>query len=129
MAHMFLNGQAMEGGPFHHHLQGAPLVQKTRTAPGYRFFSIRETCPGLLPDTSVDTAVEGEVYNVPMEVLRDELLPTEPAELEFGIIKLDDGSACFSMILRRGELERDLHKEITEFGGWRAYLKALGREA
>lgn len=76
MAHMFLNGQAMEGGPFHHHLQGAPLVHKTRTAPGYRFFSIRETCPGLLPDASVDTAVEGEVYDVPMDVLRDELLPT-----------------------------------------------------
>lgn len=129
MARMFLNGQAMEGGPFHHHLKGAPLVMKTRTAPGHRFFSIGDRCPGLLPDPSVDTQIEGEVYDVPEEVLRDELLPTEPAELEFGIIKLEDGSASFSMVLRVGELETGRHKEITEFGGWRNYLKTLGRES
>ncbi|WP_436775486.1 allophanate hydrolase-related protein [Yinghuangia sp. YIM S09857] len=129
MARMFLNGQAMEGGPFHHHLKGAPLVMKTRTAPGHRFFSIADRCPGLLPDPSVDTQIEGEVYEVPMEVLRDELLPTEPAELEFGIIKLEDGSASFSMVLRVGELETGKHREITEFGGWRNYLRTLGRES
>ncbi|MFC9428950.1 gamma-glutamylcyclotransferase [Streptomyces sp. NPDC056987] len=129
MARMFLNGQAMEGGPFHHHLRGAPLIAKTRTAPGHRFFSIRDTCPGLLRDPGVDTTVEGEVYDVPDEVLRDELLPNEPAELEFGIIELQDGSSCFSMVLRRGELERGGHTEITAFGGWRAYLKSLGRDA
>ncbi|WP_406288498.1 gamma-glutamylcyclotransferase [Embleya sp. NBC_00896] len=129
MARMFLNGQAMEGGPFHHHLKGAPLVARTRTAPGHRFFSIGDRCPGLLPDPSSEIRIEGEVYEVPDEVLRDNLLPTEPPELEFGIIKLEDGSACFSMILRRGELESGRHKEITEFGGWRAYLKTLGREA
>ncbi|MFC9224033.1 hypothetical protein ACFT8W_25450 [Streptomyces hygroscopicus] len=36
MAHMFLNSQAMEAGLFHHRLQSAPLVHKTRTAPGHR---------------------------------------------------------------------------------------------
>jgi hypothetical protein len=125
MARMFLNGQAMAGGPFHHHLRGAPLLAATRTAPGYRFFSIRDVCPGLLPDPSAESAIEGEVYDVPDEVLRDDLLPTEPPELEFGIIKLADGSPCFSMILRRGELERGVHREITAFGGWRAYLASL----
>ncbi|NUS54917.1 MAG: gamma-glutamylcyclotransferase, partial [Streptomycetaceae bacterium] len=129
MARMFLNGQAMEGGPFHHHLKGAPLVMKTRTAPGYRFFSIADRCPGLLPDPAGTAQIEGEVYDVPEEVLRDELLPTEPAELEFGIIKLEDGSASFSMVLRVGELETGAHKEITEYGGWRAYLTTLGRES
>jgi len=128
MARMFLNGQAMEGGPFHHHLKGAPLVMKTRTAPGYRFFSIRDACPGLLPDPAVSTAIEGEVYDVPDTVLRDELLPNEPPELEFSIIKLEDGSSSFSMILRRGQLESGGHREITAFGGWRNYLKSLGRE-
>ncbi|MEV7086160.1 gamma-glutamylcyclotransferase [Streptomyces sp. NPDC093085] len=128
MAHMFLNGQAMEGGPFHHHLKGAPLVARTRTAPGYRFFSIRDICPGMLPDASAGSTVLGEVYDVPDEVLRDELLPCEPPELEFGIIKLADGASCFAMVLRRGELEKGVHTEITPFGGWRAYLKTLGRE-
>lgn len=128
MARMFLNGQAMEGGPFHHHLRGAPLVARTRTAPGYRLFSIRDVCPGLLPDPDVGTAVEGEVYDVPDEVLRDHLLPTEPPELEFGIIRLQDGSSSFSMVLRRGELEKGVHQDISDFGGWRPYLKTLGRE-
>ena len=125
MARMFLNGQAMQGGPLHHHLHGAPLIARTTTAPGYRFFSIRDTCPGLLPDPNAHTVIEGEVYEVPEEVLRDELLPTEPAELEFGIIKLADGTASFSMILRRGELERGVHREITQYGGWRNYLQSL----
>ncbi len=127
MARMFLNGQAMEGGPFHHHLKGAPLVMKIRTAPGYRFFSIRDTFPGLFPDASVDTAIEGEVYDVPEETLRDELLPHEPRELEFGIIKLADGSSSFSMILRKSEYDSGAHREITAFGGWRSYLASLGR--
>jgi gamma-glutamylcyclotransferase (GGCT)/AIG2-like uncharacterized protein YtfP len=129
MARMFLNGQAMEGGPFHHHLEGAPLVMKTRTAPGYRFFSIADRCPGLWPDPGADTQIEGEVYEVAEEVLRDELLPSEPPELEFGIIKLEDGSACFSMLLRAGELAGGRHREITEYGGWRGYLRSLGRES
>jgi gamma-glutamylcyclotransferase (GGCT)/AIG2-like uncharacterized protein YtfP len=124
MARMFLSGQAMAGGPLHHHLRGAPLVARTATAPGYRLFCIRESCPGLLPDPGVDSAVEGELYEVPEEVLRDELLPAEPAELEFGIIKLADGTAGFSMLLRRGELERGVHREITRYGGWRRYLEA-----
>jgi len=128
MARMFLNGQAMAGGPFHHHLRGAPLLARTSTAPGYRFFSIRDACPGLLPDPRVDSAIEGEVYEVPEEVLRDELLPTEPAELELGIIKLADGSASFSMVLRRGELERGVHREITRYGGWRRYLESLSQQ-
>ncbi|MBW8093493.1 hypothetical protein [Streptomyces hygroscopicus] len=36
MTHMLLNGQAMKAGLFHHRLQGAPLVRKTRTAPCHR---------------------------------------------------------------------------------------------
>ncbi|MFE2674808.1 hypothetical protein [Streptomyces hygroscopicus] len=36
MAHMFLNGQAMKAGLFHHRLHSAPLAHKTRTAPGHR---------------------------------------------------------------------------------------------
>ena len=32
------------------------------------------------------------------------------------------------MILRESEFTANTHKEITEFGGWRAYLKTLGRE-
>ncbi|WP_035841097.1 allophanate hydrolase-related protein [Kitasatospora azatica] len=127
MVRMFLNGQAMRGGEFHPLLGDAPFLGVVRTAPGHRFFSIRDVCPGLLPDPQVDTAIEGELYELSLELLRDVILPGEPRELEFGVIELADGSACFSMVLSRGELERGVHKEITEFGGWRAYLATLGR--
>ncbi|KJK59988.1 allophanate hydrolase-related protein [Saccharothrix sp. ST-888] len=128
MARIFFNGQAMVGGPFHHSVADA-LIGPVTTAPGYRFFSIRDECPGLLPAPEVDTAIEGELYDVSLEHLRDVILPGEPLELELGIIELADGSPCLSMVLARGELERGVHKEITEFGGWRAYLATLGRTA
>ncbi|MFI6443906.1 gamma-glutamylcyclotransferase [Kitasatospora sp. NPDC050543] len=128
MARIFFNGQAMVGGPFHH-LVADLLVGPVTTAPGYRFFSIGDVCPGLLPAPGADSAIEGELYDVPLELLRDVILPGEPRELELGVIELADGSACLSMLLARGEPERGVHREITEYGGWRAYLATLGRTA
>ncbi|MGW3074409.1 MULTISPECIES: allophanate hydrolase-related protein [unclassified Kitasatospora] len=128
MARIFFNGQAMVGGPFHAKVADA-LVGPARTAPGYRFFSIDDVCPGLLRDPAVDTAIEGELYDISLEHLRDAILPGEPRELELGVIELEDGSACLSMLLARGEVERGVHREITHHGGWRAYLATLGRTA
>ncbi|WP_371478345.1 gamma-glutamylcyclotransferase [Kitasatospora sp. NBC_00315] len=128
MARIFFNGQAMAGGPFHHSVSDA-LIGPVRTAPGYRFFSIGDVCPGLLPAPGADTAIEGELYDVDLEHLRDVILPGEPRELELGVIELADGSACLSMVLARGELEKGVHREITTYGGWRAYLATLGRTA
>ncbi|MFG2906819.1 gamma-glutamylcyclotransferase [Kitasatospora sp. NPDC048286] len=128
MARIFFNGQAMVGGPFHAKVADA-LVGPARTAPGYRFFSIDDVCPGLLRDPAVDTAIDGELYDISLEHLRDVILPGEPRELELGVIELEDGSACLSMLLARGELERGVHREITHHGGWRAYLATLGRTA
>ncbi|MFC8722156.1 gamma-glutamylcyclotransferase [Kitasatospora sp. NPDC057198] len=128
MARVFFNGQAMTGGPFHAKVHGH-LVGPARTAPGYRFFSIRDECPALLADPGVGTAIEGELYDLPLEHLRDAVLPGEPLELELGVIELADGTPSLSMVLARGQLERGVHREITEHGGWRAYLATLGREA
>ncbi|WP_431681711.1 allophanate hydrolase-related protein [Kitasatospora sp. KL5] len=128
MALIFFNGQAMTGGPFHP-LVAEYLVGPVRTAPGHRFFSVRDVCPGLLPDPGSGSAIEGELYDVPLEHLRDTVLPGEPPELELGVIALEDGTPCLSMVLRRGELERGVHREITGHGGWRGYLATLGRTA
>lgn len=128
MARIFFNGQAMTGGPFHAKVRDH-LVGPAATAPGHRFFSIRDECPGLLADPASDTAIEGELYDVPLELLRDVILPGEPLELELGVIELADGTPSLSMLLARGQLERGVHKEITQYGGWRAYLATLGRDA
>ena len=42
MALMFLNGDGMRGGRAHYTIEGVPLVGERRTAPLYRFFSVRD---------------------------------------------------------------------------------------
>lgn len=122
MAHMFLNGGGMRGGPVHHHIEGLSLVGEARTAAKYRFYSVRDEFPGLYPDPDGGAAILGEVYDVPLEMLRDALLPAEPAELELGVIELEDGGSSLAMILREDVRARgDGLVDITEHGGWRAY--------
>jgi gamma-glutamylcyclotransferase (GGCT)/AIG2-like uncharacterized protein YtfP len=123
MPHMFLNGGGMRGGSLHHRLRGAPLVAETRTAPLYRFYSCGDRYPALAPaEDGQGAAIAGEVYDLPLDVLRDELLPAEPPELELGVITLADGTAALGMILRRQAPATDDLIDITAFSGWNAYL-------
>ena len=62
----------------------------------------------------------GELYDVPMGPL-SALLATEPPELELSIIELEDGELSFAMVLRQAEHVLGIHKDITSYGGWRAY--------
>jgi gamma-glutamylcyclotransferase (GGCT)/AIG2-like uncharacterized protein YtfP len=122
---MFLNGGGMRGGSLHHLLGGAPLVAETRTAPRYRLYSVGDRYPALQPcaeGPGPGAAIAGEVYDLPLDLLRDDLLPAEPPELELGVIELADGSAALGMILRRPRPAMDDLTDITRFGGWRNYL-------
>lgn len=129
---MFLNGGGMRGGGMHHLLGGAPLVAETRTAPRYRFYAVDGRFPGLYPVSDGGDSVEGELYDVPLDVLRDSLLPAEPPELELGIIALADGGASLAMVLRAAVLmvahdeQGERLVDITSYGSWRAYLSAVG---
>ena len=129
MPHMFLNGGGMRGGSLYHLLAGAPLVAETRTAPRYLLYSAGDRYPALQPcppGAGTGAAIAGEVYDLPLDVLRDELLPAEPPELELGVIELDDGSAALGMLLRRPCPAMDDLTDITAYGGWRAYLGRHG---
>jgi gamma-glutamylcyclotransferase (GGCT)/AIG2-like uncharacterized protein YtfP len=124
MVRMFLNGSAMSGGELHHQLQGAPLLGRARTAPRYRFYSVRDEFPALLAVAHGGASIEGELYEMSEELLRDSLLPVEPPELELGLIELEDRSAAFSMLLRSALRDDRGLKDISAFGGWRAYRKS-----
>jgi gamma-glutamylcyclotransferase (GGCT)/AIG2-like uncharacterized protein YtfP len=121
MALMFLNGGAMRGEPVHHLLKGAPLVAAVRTAPKYRFYSVGDVFPALERVESGGVSVVGELYDVPWDVLENDVLPGEPAELELGVIELEDGVGCLSMIRRVTYTEPDTYKDITDHADWRAY--------
>jgi gamma-glutamylcyclotransferase (GGCT)/AIG2-like uncharacterized protein YtfP len=127
MALMFLSGDGMAGGSAHHAIEGAPLVGERRTAPIYRFYSVRDQFPGLYPAADGEgdgQPILGELYDVPMKPLRA-LLDTEPPELELTVIELDDGELSFAMVLRTGEHEHGGHKDISAYGGWRAYRASM----
>ncbi len=116
---MFLTGDGMSDGPLHRHISGAPLIGERRTAPRYRFYSVRDEFPVLCPVAEGGGAILGELYDVPMSQLRD-LLAREPPELELSIVELAAGAAppgepqdpelSFGMVLRRGERDRGGHR-------------------
>ncbi|ATY14288.1 MULTISPECIES: gamma-glutamylcyclotransferase [Actinomycetes] len=121
---MFLNGGAMRGEPLHHLLDGAPLVAETTTAAKYRFYSVGGQCPALVPVAHGGAAISGEVYDLTLDQLRDRVLPSEPPELELGVIELADGSSAFAMLLRRPQTSHVQLRDITEIGDWRAFKAA-----
>ena len=123
MALMFLNGDGMRGGPAHYTIEGVPLIGEVRTAPLYRFYSVRDEFPALYPVADGGQPVLGELYDVPMGPL-SALLATEPPELELSIVELEGGELSFAMVLRDAEHARGIHKDITSYGGWRAYRVA-----
>jgi gamma-glutamylcyclotransferase (GGCT)/AIG2-like uncharacterized protein YtfP len=120
MALMFLNGDGMQGGRSHYTIEGVPLIGERRTAPLYRFYSVRDEFPALYPAADAGQPILGELYDVPMGPL-SALLATEPPELELTIIELEHAELSFAMVLRDAEHARGLHKDITSYGGWRAY--------
>jgi gamma-glutamylcyclotransferase (GGCT)/AIG2-like uncharacterized protein YtfP len=122
MVLLMTNGEGMRGGCVHHTIAAHPFLGEVATAPRYRFFSVRDEFPGLMPAAEGGGVVRGELYDVPLEVLRDSFLPHEPAELELGAVELEDGRAALCMMLRPEEHDR--HLEITQYGGWRAYRAA-----
>ena len=125
MALMFLSGDGMAGGSAHYAIEGAPLVGERRTAPIYRFYSVRDQFPGLYPAADGDgQPILGELYDVELKPLRA-LLDTEPPELELTVIELDDGALSFAMVLRTGEHEHGGHKDISAYGSWRAYRASM----
>ena len=125
---MFLNGGAMRGGPLHHLLGDAPLLRSVRTAPRYRFYSVDDRFPALEEVEAGGVRVAGELYDLSWRILRDFLLPSEPIELELGVIELEDGSGTLAMIRRRVYAEPATFVDISEYADWREYLDDLGEK-
>jgi hypothetical protein len=130
MTLMFLNGTAMSGQKDHGAHPGSTFLGPARTTAAYRFYAVRDEFPGLYPVTAGGRIIEGELYDIPPEVLRDVLLPAEPRELELGTITLIDGEVVHGMLLVPSRLDpADKIVEIAELGGFRAYQRFLAANA
>jgi gamma-glutamylcyclotransferase (GGCT)/AIG2-like uncharacterized protein YtfP len=123
---MFLNGTAMSGQKDHACHAGSTFLGPARTSARYRFFAVRDEFPGLLPVETGGRPIDGELYDIPEEILRDQLLPAEPRELDLGTIELIDGEAVAAMLLAPERLAlSDRVVDISELGGFRAYQRFL----
>jgi hypothetical protein len=88
---------------------------------------VRDEFPGLHPVEIDGVNIPGELYSMPYEMLRERLLPREPAELELGVIELHDGTGSMSMRMRTSALEGPGVTDISDAGGWLAYLDGRQR--
>jgi len=118
-----VNGTLMRGLELNPNLLavGATFVREDRTVPAYRLFSINDRHPGMYRVAADGVSVAVEVWSVPNGGLA-EILIKEPAGLSIGKVSLVSGEETLGVlaepILCAGQ------REISEFGGWRAYCAA-----
>ena len=115
-----VNGTLMRGLELNPNLLavGATFVREDKTEPCYRIWSIDDRHPAMMRTPGEGTAVAVEVWDVPMAGLAKVLL-SEPPGLCIGKVALADGTVVLGVLgepfLCAGR------REITEYGGWRAY--------
>lgn len=105
---------------------GAEFLYEATTVPHYRLWSIDDVHPAMVRVAQGGTAVALEVWAVPPAGLI-QVLQQEPPGLCVGKVKLSSGEEILGVlgepVLCEGK------REITEYGGWRAYTAALKKSA
>jgi gamma-glutamylcyclotransferase (GGCT)/AIG2-like uncharacterized protein YtfP len=120
---LFVNGTLMRGLALHKNLDGADFVEEARTAPVYRIYSIGDVHPGMFEVETGGVSVPGEIYRVPDDVWK-RVEAGEPPGLYRGSVKLSDGRTVPGILFPR-EMAEGKHRDISSFGGWRAYAENL----
>jgi allophanate hydrolase len=119
-------GAHLSGQPLNHQLTepGGVLVETTTTSADYRLFALDTAPPkpGLVHRPGDGAAIEVEVWSMPLEAFA-RFVAAVPAPLAIGSVTLADGRSVPGFTCMPHGL--DSAKEITEFGGWRAYLASI----
>lgn len=113
-----LNGQLTENG--------GTLVARTRTAPDYRLYALANTTPakpGLVAEPGfTGPGIEVEVWSLDAAAF-GRVTALVPAPLAIGTVRLEDGRSVKGFVCEPAGLTGA--REITEYGGWRAYRQSL----
>ncbi len=124
-------GAHLSGQPLNHQLTdlGAVLVTSTTTSPEYRLYALETTPPkpGLIrtPGDADAGAIDVEVWAVD-EAGFGAFVHAIPAPLGVGKLTLADGSEVTGFLCEPHALTDA--REITTFGGWRAYRASITGE-
>jgi hypothetical protein len=116
-----VNGTLMRGLELNPNMlaAGATFVREDQTGACYRIWSIGDRHPAMLRTPGAGTSVALELWEVPVAGLAKILL-NEPPGLAIGKVVLQDGSIVLGVLGEPFLCEGQ--REITEFGGWRAYI-------
>ncbi len=124
MIPLAVNGTLMQGLELNGNLQaiGATFLREDQTAPIYRLWSIADRHPAMLRVTTGGAAIDLEIWLVPTTGIAI-LLSQEPPGLGIGKIRLADDTEVLGVLGEHYRCESQV--EITQFGGWRAYIASL----
>lgn len=120
---LFVNGTLMRGLALHRNLDGAEFLGAVCTAPRYRLYSIGDIHPGMFEDESGGVSVAGEIYRMSDDIWR-RVEAGEPPHLYRGPVRLADGRSVDGILYPRA-LAEGRHKDVSQFGDWRAYIASL----
>jgi allophanate hydrolase len=118
-------GAHLAGMPLNGELKslGARLLETTLTAADYRLYALAGTHPakpGLLRVAqAAGTPIEIEVWGLPAELF-GRFVAAVPAPLSIGTIRLADGRTVQGFLAEAEALAGA--RDISSFGGWRAFL-------
>jgi hypothetical protein len=120
-----VNGTLMRGLELNPNLLsvGALFVREDATDACYRLWSIDDRHPAMLRTPGQGTRIAVEVWDVPLAGLA-EVLMSEPPGLVIGKVLLQDGAIVLGVLGEPFLCEGK--REITAFGGWRAYVEERG---
>lgn len=116
-----VNGTLMRGLELNGNLiaAGATFVREARTAPLYRLWSIDDRHPAMVRASAGGAAIAVEVWSVPAGGVAA-IVMQEPPGLTIGKVRLADGEDVLGVLGEPALCEGQ--REITAYGGWRAYL-------
>lgn len=117
-------GAHLSGMPLNTQLieRGAVLLESTKTAAKYKFFALPGTVPpkpGLLRVAEKGSAIVVELWAMPVEHFGS-FVGLIPSPLGIGTLETEDGRQVKGFICEPWAL--DGAQDITEFGGWRAFM-------
>ncbi len=101
---------------------GARLVLATRTSPHYQLYALPSTTPpkpGLVRVNNGGSSIDVEVWELPADAY-GRFVADIPAPLGIGTLALENGETVQGFLCEAHAIEGA--RNITEFGGWRAFL-------
>ncbi len=120
-------GAHLTGMPLNHQLisRGAKRVEQTCTAGDYRLYALADTAPpkpGLVKMREGGAPIAVELWDMPLSAFGS-FVAEIPAPLGIGTLTLIDGREVKGFICEPYAVQGA--RDITAFGGWRAFLNGL----